>query len=95
MAMVDPARHVHPGIPYDFFSGYLVMVADNISPTTGNTAYVTLLGELPRDVEAELQRDNYGRVNQGSDEIGCLKSIFQLHKCLACAQACAQGRLRG
>lgn len=28
--LLDPARHMHPGIPYDFYSGYLLMVAKNV-----------------------------------------------------------------
>ena len=52
--MVDPARHVHPGIPYDFFAGYLLMLADNLNPHSDN--HVTLLGELPYEVESELHR---------------------------------------
>lgn len=55
--MVDPARHVHPGIPYDFFAGYVVLVADKINPNADNNGdYVTLLGELPYDVEKALLR---------------------------------------
>jgi hypothetical protein len=28
--LVDPARHNHPGIPYDFFSGYIIMISDQL-----------------------------------------------------------------
>lgn len=67
MDMMDPARHVHPGIPYDFFAGYLIMIADSmntVSPNNDNDyGHVTLFGELPYDVETSLSR-NYGRVNK-------------------------------
>ena len=53
--MVDPARHVHPGIPYDFFAGYILMVADSLNPHADNN-HVMLLGELPYDAESSLQR---------------------------------------
>ncbi len=33
---MDPARHMHPGIPYDFYSGYILMVADNVDDTSNN-----------------------------------------------------------
>ena len=63
MDLVDPARHVHPGIPYDFFSGYILMVTDSAVSSGSTSDHVTLLGELPYDVETSLSR-NYGRVNQ-------------------------------
>merc|ERR1719297_698495 len=28
--LLDPAKHMHPGIPYDFYSGYILMVAKNV-----------------------------------------------------------------
>ncbi len=67
----DPARHHHPGIAYDFYSGYLLMVADNVSPSTDtSTAYVNLFGDLPYEAEEKLQREHYGRVNNiGEDRV--------------------------
>ena len=65
MDLVDPARHVHPGIPYDFFAGYILMTAEDLSEDSSYKS-VNLLGELPHDVETELSR-NYGRVNKLSE----------------------------
>ena len=28
--LLDPKKHMHPGIPYDFYSGYILMVAKNV-----------------------------------------------------------------
>ena len=27
--MVDPKRHIHPGIPYDFYDGYIVVIGES------------------------------------------------------------------
>jgi len=36
MNLIDPRRHAHIGIPYDFHSGYLLMVANNIDIDSEN-----------------------------------------------------------
>jgi len=28
--LLDPQKHMHPGVPYDFYSGYILMVAKNV-----------------------------------------------------------------
>ena len=28
--LLDPSKHRHPGIPYDFYSGYVLMVSNNV-----------------------------------------------------------------
>ena len=53
---MDPARHNHPGIPYDFFSGYILMIADNMDQTEQQVSSygsppavttTTIVGKLP------------------------------------------------
>ena len=34
--LLDPAKHMHPGIPYDFYDGYILMVADNVDDDINN-----------------------------------------------------------
>merc|ERR1712008_545071 len=72
--LLDPAKHMHPGIPYDFYNGYILMVAKNVdidddndvnsgySYGRGNPTPATthLYGQLPQEVVTDLQR-NYGR----------------------------------
>jgi len=81
--LLDPAKHMHPGIPYDFYNGYILMVAKNVdidddndvntgsSYSRGNqqvqTATTHLYGQLPQEVVTDLQR-NYGRFQKISSE---------------------------
>ena len=77
MQLVDIARNANPGIPQDFFAGYIIMHTDNINPdsvsnnhgygASTNNKYVTILGELPYDVEQSLSQ-NYGKVNKISEK---------------------------
>ena len=53
--LLDPSEHKHPGIPYDFYSGYIIMVANNAD--TGSTTF--LYGSLSYDMVTFLQR-TYG-----------------------------------
>ena len=63
--MVDPKRHVHPGIPYDFYSGYIIVSADpmvaagGVIPQfdyRGNSKDKTnVVGELPSTVKTALE----------------------------------------
>ena len=39
MDLLDPAKHMHPGIPYDFYSGYILMVAKNVDVDEENQVY--------------------------------------------------------
>ena len=76
LELVDPSKHNHPGIPYDFHGGYILMISDNIDEpetTYGASSYsssavapastTTLLGRLPEFVISAFQ-SNYGRYNQ-------------------------------
>lgn len=81
--LLDPQKHMHPGIPYDFYNGYILMVAKNVdidddndvntgsSYSRGNqqvqTATTHLYGQLPQEVVTDLQR-NYGRFQKISSE---------------------------
>jgi len=81
--LLDPQKHMHPGIPYDFYNGYILMVAKNVdidddddvntgsSYSRGNqqvqTASTHLYGKLPQEVFTDLQR-NYGRFQKVSSE---------------------------
>ena len=49
---------------YDFFSGYLLMAVEDMR---SSNAAVSLLGELPHDVQQSLTRTNFGRVNRIED----------------------------
>ena len=57
--LLDPSEHKHPGIPYDFHSGYIIMVANNVDTdySSGSTTY--LYGSLSYDMVTFLQR-TYG-----------------------------------
>jgi len=68
--LVNPVRHNHPGIPHDFFVGYILMVGENVDqaeqysasygPSPGSTV---ILGKLPENV-LQIFQTNYGRFNQ-------------------------------
>ena len=73
--LLDPKKHMHPGVPYDFYSGYILMVAKNVDIDDDDTpgsyygsrgnqqsqsATTHLYGQLPDNVTTDLQR-NYGR----------------------------------
>ena len=70
MELIDPRKHMHVGIPYDFYSGYVLMVANNIDTATdnvvnygsgyssrrpGTTPMTHLYGQLPTSLITELQ----------------------------------------
>jgi len=71
--LLDPAKHMHPGIPYDFYDGYILMVADNVDDDInnvnnngygghrGNSRPVTthLYGHLANEIIRDLQ-SSYG-----------------------------------
>merc|ERR1711936_1494863 len=71
--LLDPAKHMHPGIPYDFYSGYILMVAKNVDDDInnvnnngygghrGNSRPVTthLYGHLANEIIRDLQ-SSYG-----------------------------------
>ena len=65
MELIDPRKHMHVGIPYDFYSGYILMVANNIYGIDSGSAYGSrspanipmthLYGQLPTSLIRELQ----------------------------------------
>merc|ERR1712156_1344434 len=71
--LLDPAKHMLPGIPYDFYDGYILMVADNVDDDInnvnnngygghrGNSRPVTthLYGHLANEIIRDLQ-SSYG-----------------------------------
>jgi len=57
--LMDPSRHVHPGIPYDFYAGYVVVEAQNIDDSNRNNyqeEQTVVLGQLPQVVRAKLEQ---------------------------------------
>jgi|ERR1712029_776567 len=70
--MVDPKRHVHPGIPYDFYSGYLIVESSSttVIPQTNyygtSTDTTEVVGELPQNVKTKLE-DHRGKFTQKAD----------------------------
>ena len=74
LEMMDPARHMHPGVPYDFYSGYVVVEAQNLGEQGGSSGYsrnaiqdkTVVLGKLPHDVRAALERQ-YGKYEYVND----------------------------
>ena len=70
MELIDPRKHMHVGVPYDFYSGYVLMVANNVDTGTGTvvnsgsgygsrspatTPMTHLYGQLPTALIRELQ----------------------------------------
>ena len=70
MELIDPRKHRHVGVPYDFYSGYVLMVANNVDTGTGTvvnsgsgygsrrpatTPMTHLYGQLPTALIRELQ----------------------------------------
>jgi len=82
--LLDPAKHMHPGIPYDFYSGYILMVAKNVDVddenqvntgsyygSRGNQQAQTATTHLYGQLPDEVTRDlqrNYGRFQKISNE---------------------------
>ena len=79
MNLIDPRRHAHIGIPYDFHSGYLLMVANNIDIDSENVVnsgssygsrrgrnqpVAQLYGQLPTAAIRELQTTHRSRFTQ-------------------------------
>jgi hypothetical protein len=85
--LMDPSRHMHIGIPYDFYTGYILMVAKNVDDdenaveptsyysssrtTSPKTPTTNLYGRFPTEVINDLQR-NYGRFQK----VGVLNKYF-------------------
>merc|ERR1711971_707525 len=83
MNLFDPRRHAYIGIPYDFHSGYLLMVANNIDIDSENVVnsgssygsrrgrnqpVAQLYGQLPTAAIRELQTTHRSRFTQIVDK---------------------------
>ena len=70
--MLDPSRHVHPGIPYDFYSGYIVVSAERMTGLnrySSRYAYATVVrGQLPQRVASALSQEHRGRYEETEEE---------------------------
>ena len=74
MELIDPRKHMHVGIPYDFYSGYILMVANNVYGIDSGSAYGSrspanipmthLYGQLPTSLIRELQTTYSRRFQQ-------------------------------
>ena len=51
--MVDPKRHIHPGIPYDFYDGYIVVIGESgvLPKPASRYACITFLLQKYHSVE--------------------------------------------
>ena len=50
--LLDPKKHMHPGVPYDFYSGYILMVAKNVEEEISRNQFQ---GDLPApDITMQL-----------------------------------------
>jgi len=57
--LMDPSRHIHPGIPYDFYAGYVIVESQNLDDPNRNNYQeekTTVLGQLPQVVRAKLEQ---------------------------------------
>jgi len=66
--LMDPSRHIHPGIPYDFYSGYVVVEAKNLDDQNQNYGQesTVVLGQLPQVVRAKLE-EQWGKYQYVND----------------------------
>ena len=56
---MDPSRHIHPGIPYDFYAGYVVVESMHLDDSDRNNYQeekTVVLGNLPQVVRAKLEQ---------------------------------------
>ena len=67
---MDPARHVHPGIPYDFYSGYVVVESQNVDEEGAYANHrqekTLVLGQLPQVVRSKLE-EQWGKYEYVND----------------------------
>lgn len=57
--LMDPSRHIHPGIPYDFYAGYVVVESMHLDDSDRNNYQeekTVVLGQLPQVVRAKLEQ---------------------------------------
>ena len=85
---MDPSRHVHPGIPYDFYSGYVVVESLNLDDggQSRRQEETVVLGQLPQVVRAKLE-EQWGKYQYVNDNkvvyvyVICNKLEIQTQKC--------------
>ena len=68
MELMLPSRHIHPGIPYDFYDGYIVVQSQLLDDENHNFQQqenTIVLGQLPSAVRIKLkqQRGRYQYVH--------------------------------
>jgi hypothetical protein len=67
--LMDPSRHIHPGIPYDFYAGYVVVESQNIEDGNQNNRQqetTVVLGKLPQVVRVKLE-EQWGKYQYVND----------------------------
>ena len=69
MNFMDPRRHMHPGVAYDFYSGYLLMVAKNVDIEGSRSSYrqteaTHLYGQLPSAAIRDIQSTHRGKFQE-------------------------------
>ena len=77
--LMDPSRHVHPGIPYDFYAGYVVVESQNLDDGNQNVRQqekTIVLGKLPQVVRVKLEQQ-WGKYQYVNDN-KVIKIIYQL-----------------
>merc|ERR1712241_697523 len=68
MELMLPSRHIHPGIPYDLYDGYIVVQSQQLEGENQNFQQqqnTIVLGQLPSAVRIKLeqQRGRYQYVH--------------------------------
>ena len=77
--LMDPSRHVHPGIPYDFYAGYVVVESQNLDGENQNVRQqekTIVLGKLPQVVRVKLEQQ-WGKYQYVNDN-KVIKNIYHL-----------------
>ena len=77
---MDPSRHVHPGIPYDFYTGYVVVEAQNLDGQNQNNRQekTVVLGQLPQVVRAKLEQE-WGKYQYVNGNKVLVSAIFYMN----------------
>ena len=81
---MDPSRHVHPGIPYDFYSGYVVVESLNLDDggQSRRQEETVVLGQLPQVVRAKLE-EQWGKYQYVNDnKVVYVYVIYVCHRSL-------------
>ena len=66
--LMDPSRHIHPGIPYDFYAGYVVVESQNLDDGNQRNRQekTIVLGKLPQVVRVKLE-EQWGKYQYVND----------------------------